>query len=64
MGKGGMKGLNVGCHLENLKHLSKPNLHPKSSYLNMFWNSCKLSSLVMEDKKLDYIIAKSLKTQV
>jgi hypothetical protein len=60
MGKGGMKGLTVG-YLENLKHLSKPNLHPKSSCLNRLWNSCKSSSLVMEGKKLDYITAKSLK---
>lgn len=52
MGKGGMKGLNVGCCLDNLKHLSKPNLHPKSSCLNKLWNSCKPSSFVMEGKKI------------
>jgi hypothetical protein len=61
MGKGGMKGFNLGCCLENLKHLSKPNVHPKSSCLNKLWNSCKPSSLVMKSEKLNYIATNSLK---
>jgi hypothetical protein len=42
----------VGCHLENLRPLLKPNLHLKSSCLKRLWNSNKHSSLVTESKKL------------
>jgi hypothetical protein len=53
-GKGRKNGrrfiLNVGCCLENLKPLSKLNLHSKSSCLKRPWNLSKLSSLVMKVK--------------
>jgi hypothetical protein len=42
--------LNVGYYFKNLKPLSKPNLHPKSSSLKRPWNSSKLSSLVTKGK--------------
>jgi hypothetical protein len=44
--------LNVGCHLENLRPLSKLDLHPKSLCLKRPWNSNKPSSLVMEGKNI------------
>jgi len=45
-------GLNVHCHLENLKPLSKLDLYPKSSCLIRPWNKNKSSSLVMEGKNI------------
>jgi hypothetical protein len=53
VGKNGRRVvLNVGCHFKNLKPLSKPNLHPKSSCLKKPWNSSKLSSFIMKGKRL------------
>jgi hypothetical protein len=53
VGKNGRRFvLNVGCRLKKLRPLSKLDLHPKSSCLKKPWNSNKLSSLVMEGKRL------------
>jgi len=56
--------LNVGCHLENLRPLWKPNLHLKSSCLKRLWNSDKLSSLVTESKRLLLYNKRVLKAQM
>jgi hypothetical protein len=54
--KGGKNGrrlaLKMGCDLENLKPLSKLDLHLKSSCLKRPWILNKASSLVMKGKRL------------
>jgi len=58
LGKGSKNGrrlaLKVGCNFKNLKHLSKPYVHLKSSCLRIPWNLNKSSSLVMEGKRLSF----------